>query len=90
MAESCVNVTRPTPLHTNLMESGPENTFAAENRKKTDGGGFTFSTFSNPPSPQPPPPLKKVCFKWWGSRGVPVKNSLGGAFIGGKNDFTRG
>ena len=43
----------------------------------------------HPPHPPPPPPpllenLKKVGFKWGGSRGVRTKNSLGDAFIGQK------
>ena len=37
---------RPTPLHTNPMEPGPENTFSAQNRKKNQkfakGGGNTL------------------------------------------------
>ena len=54
-------------------------------------GGVIFLT---PPPPPPPPPLlenlKKVGFKWGGSGGVRTKNSLGDAFIGQNNDFTRG
>ena len=60
-------------------------------------GGVIFSTFiltppptPPPPTPPPPPPLKKVGFKWGGSGGVRTKNSLGDAFIGQNNDFTRG
>ena len=36
MAEKCINYisARPTPPHTNPMESGPGNTFSAQNRKK--------------------------------------------------------
>ena len=36
MAEKCINCisARPTPPHTNPMESGPGNTFSAQNRKK--------------------------------------------------------
>ena len=36
MAEECINCisARPTPPHTNPMESGPGNTFSAQNRKK--------------------------------------------------------
>ena len=36
MAEKCMNCigARPTPPHTNPMESGPGNTFSAQNRKK--------------------------------------------------------
>ena len=49
-------------------------------------GGGHFSTFLTPPAQNP----KKVGFKWGGSRGVRTKNSLGGAFIGQNNDFTRG
>ena len=46
-----------------------------------------------PPTPTPPPlpqNLKKVGFKWGGSGGVRTENSLGDAFIGQNNDFTRG
>ena len=36
MAEKCINCisARPTPPHTNPMESGPGNTLSAQNRKK--------------------------------------------------------
>ena len=36
MAEKCINCisARPIPPHTNPMESGPGNTFSAQNRKK--------------------------------------------------------
>ena len=36
MAEKCINrkSARPTPPHTNPMESGPGNTFSAQNGKK--------------------------------------------------------
>ena len=36
MAEKCINCTsaRPTPPHTNPMESGPGNTFLAQNKKE--------------------------------------------------------
>ena len=51
-------------------------------------GGVIFSTFLTPP--HLPQNLKKVGFKWGGSRGVQTKNSLGDAFIGQNNDFTRG
>ena len=36
MAETCISClsARPTPPHTNPMESGPGNTFSAQNRKK--------------------------------------------------------
>ena len=36
MAKKCINCisARPTPPHTNPMESGPGNTFSAQNRKK--------------------------------------------------------
>ena len=52
-------------------------------------GGVDFLT----PPPAPPPfsqNLKKVGFKWEGLGGVRTKNSLGDAFIGQNNDFTRG
>ena len=47
-------------------------------------GGVIFSTFLTPP-----PPLKSG-FQVGGSGGVRTKNSLGDAFIGQNNDFTRG
>ena len=51
------------------------------------GGSF----FEPPPPPHLPQNLKKVGFKWGGgSGGVRTKNSLGDAFIGQNNDFTRG
>ena len=36
MAEKCINCmsARPTPPHTNSMESGPRKTFSPQNRKK--------------------------------------------------------
>ena len=66
MAEECINCisARPTPPHTNPMESGPGNTFSAQNRKKTKrfmifdpkrGGVVFFDIFESPP-PTPPPP----------------------------------
>ena len=59
-------------------------------RPKKRGGHF----LTPPPTPPHPPPLpqnlKKVGFKWGGSGGVRTKNSLGDAFIGQNNDFTRG
>ena len=86
---------RPTPPHTNAIESGPGNTFSAQKSKKNQKihdfrpkkrGGVIFLT----PPPHLPQNLKKVGFKWGGSGGVRTKNSLGDAFIGQNNDFTRG
>ena len=39
MAEKCINCisARPTPPHTSPIESGPRNTFPAQNRKKPKG-----------------------------------------------------
>ena len=62
MAEECINCisARPTPPHTNPMESGPRNTFSAQNRKKKTKrfmifdpkkGGSFFSTILTPPHP---------------------------------------
>ena len=100
MAKKCINCisARPTPPHTNPMESGPGNTFSAQNQKnqkihdfRPKKGGFIFSTFLTPPPPTHlPQNLKKVGFNWGGSRGVWTKNSLGDACIGQNNDFTRG
>ena len=58
MVAKCINCisARPTPPYTNPMESGPGNTFSAQNRNKPKDS----------------------------------KNSLGDAFIGQNNDFTRG
>ena len=58
-------------------------------------GGSFFDPPPHPPTPTPTPTpllenLKKVGFNWGGSRGVRTKNSLGDAFIGQNNDFTRG
>ena len=104
MAEKCKNCISacPTPPHTNPIESEPGNTFSAQNRKKPKDSGFSTQkkggSFFDPP-PQPPPTptptplpqnLKKVGFKWGGSGGVRTKISLGDAFIGQNNDFTRG
>ena len=54
-------------------------------------GGVIFFDIFDPPPPLPlPENLKKVGFKWGGPGGVWTKNSLGDAFIGQNNDFTRG
>ena len=61
----CISA-HPTPPHTNPMESGPGNTFSAQNRKKPKRfmisnikrGGVHFSTFLTPP-PHIPTPKKK-------------------------------
>ena len=86
---------------TNPMESGPGNTFSAKNRKKKKkqkipdfrppkrGTGSFFSTFLNPP-PHVAQNLRKVGFKWGVGLGGPTRNSLGDAYIGHNNDFTRG
>ena len=65
MAEECINCisARPTPPHTNPMESGPGNTFSAQNRKKTKRfmifdpkkGGVIFPDIFDPPPAHPPP-----------------------------------
>ena len=105
MAEKCISCigARSTPPHTNLWSWDPETLFRLkieknqkirDCRRKKRGGHF-FSTFLPPPAhPLPPPPpsktVKKVGFKWGGSGGVWTKNSLGDAFIGQNNDFTRG
>ena len=57
------------------------------------GGGSFFDPPTHPPTPTPTPlPEKpqKMGFKWGGSGGVRTKNSLGDAFIGQNNVFTRG
>ena len=60
---------RPTPLHTNPIESGPENTFSTPNRKQTKRfmifdpkkrGGRGFSDIFDPPTPPAPPSRKWV------------------------------
>ena len=78
---------RPTPPHTNPMESGPGNTFSAQNREKKNKRFMIFdpkkggSIFD--PSPQPPPPphlpqnLKKVGFKWGALGGSGPKSHWG-------------
>ena len=52
-------------------------------------GGVIFSTFLTPPPPYPSKPPKSG-FQVGGSGGVRTNNSLGDAFIGQNNDFTRG
>ena len=55
------------------------------------GGVIFFDIFDPPPHP---PPSLKTSKKWvssgGGLGGVRTKNSLGDAFIGQNNDFTRG
>ena len=53
------------------------------------GGGHFFDIF-DPPPPTPPLKTSKKWVQVGGSRGVRTKNSLGDAFIGQNNDFTRG
>ena len=91
MAEKCINCmsARPTPSHTNPMESGPGNTFSAQNQKKTKRfmifdpkkGGVIFSTFLTPPPTPPPthphPPLKSG-FQVGGVWGGPDQKLIGG------------
>ena len=52
MAEKCISCARPTSPHTNPMESGPGNTFSAQNKKnqkihdfRPKKGGVIFMTF---------------------------------------------
>ena len=81
MAEKCRNCisARPTPPHTNPMESAPGNTFSAQNRKNQKihdfwppkkGGGSFFRQFSPLPPHPPPPTSLKSSKKWVSSRGV--------------------
>ena len=61
MAEKGINCTsaRPTPPHTNPMESGPGNTFSAQNQKNQKildfrpkkRGGLFLDIFDPPPHP---------------------------------------
>ena len=102
MAKKCIKCisARPTPPHTNPMDSGLGNTFLAQNRKKpkdslfsTEKRGGSFFDPTTPPPPAPPPPPskpQKSGFQVGGVGGVRTKNSLGDAFIGQNNDFTRG
>ena len=94
MAEKRINCisARPTPRHTNPMESGPGNTFSAQNQKNQKIYDFRPKKEGviPPPPPHLPQNLKKMGFKWGGSGGVRTKNSLGDVFIGQNNDFTRG
>ena len=84
MAEKCINCisARPTPPHTNPMESGPGNTFSAQNRKNQKIHDFRpkkrGGSFFDPPHP---PTSLKTSKKWFqvggGLGGVRTKNSLG-------------
>ena len=101
MAEKCINrkSARPTPPHTNPMESEAGNTFSAQNRTKPKDsyfstqkkGGSFFDPPTTPPPPPPQPPSKpqKSGFQMGGggSGGVRTKNSLGDVLIGQNNDF---
>ena len=87
MAEKCIYrmSARPTPPHTNHMESGPGNTISAKNRKKTKTfvisnpkkGGSFFDPPPTPPPPHLPENLKKVGFKWGGLGGSGPKPHWG-------------
>ena len=94
IAEKCINCisARPTPPHTNPMESGPGNTFSAQiekNQKIHDfqpkkRGGHFFDIFDPPPPPPPhphphPPPPPKSGFQVGGGLGgVRTKKLIGG------------
>ena len=78
MAEKCTNCinARPSPPHTNPMESGPGNTFSAQNKKnqrihdfrpKKKGGVFFF--LEPPPPPSPSLKTSKKCFSSEGGPG---------------------
>ena len=98
MAEKCINCIKRSSHSAPYKPYGvgTRKHFFGSKSKKTKRfmifdpkkGGLTFSTFLTPPTPPTPP--QKVGFKWGGSGGVRTKNSLGDAFIGQKNDFTRG
>ena len=69
VAKKCIKCARPTPPHTNPMESGLGNTSSAQNRKKTKrfvifdpkkGGSFF----------DPPPTSLKTSKKWFQVGGV--------------------
>ena len=88
-AQKCINCisARPTPPHSNPMESGPGKIFPAQNRKKTKRfmifdpkkGGVIFFDIFDPPPPPPPPPSKpqKVGFKGGGLGGSGPKTHWG-------------
>ena len=76
---------RPTLLHTNPMELGPENTFSAQNKKNPKGfmifdpkkgGGVIFPAFLTPNTHPHPLPQKS--------------KKSGGCVYWTNNDFTRG
>ena len=82
MVERCINcIERLSHSAPYKMESGPGNTFSAQNKKKRfmifdpKKGGSFFRNFGPPPHPPPHPSphlpqnLKKVGFKWWGLGG---------------------
>ena len=100
MAEKYINCISacPTPPHANPMESGPGNSFSAQNREKTKrflifipkkGGGHFFDIF-DPPPPTSLRMLKKSGFQVGWSGGVRTENPLGDASIAQNTDFTRG
>ena len=62
MAEKGINCMspRPTPPHTNPMESGPGNTFSAQNRKKPKDCCFSAKKGGVIPFDPPPPPPPKA------------------------------
>ena len=76
MAKKCINRTsaRPTPPHTNPMESGPGNTSLAQSKKNQKihvsrpqkRGGHFFDIFDPPP---PPATSLKTSKKWVSSGG---------------------
>ena len=104
MAEKCINCIKRSshsaPYKPHRV--GTREHFFGSKSKKTKrfmifdpkkGGVIFFDIFDTPPTPPHPPPSLKTSkngFQVGGSGGVRTKNSLGDAFIGQNNDFTRG
>ena len=98
MAEKCINCTsaRRSPPHANHMESGPKNTFSAQNKRnkkihhfrpKKRGGHF-LDIFDPPTTTSLKSPKKWVSRGgFWGG---PDQKLFGDVFFGQKNFFTRG
>ena len=75
MAEKCIcRISAcPTPPHTNLVESGPGNTFSAQMKEKPKNSFFSTQkkggSFFDPPPPRTPHTISLKSSSMWVSSG---------------------